>query len=623
MKNRFIFLLGNLFFWYLLFVLARVAFLIVQAPAHPEISMVELLNTIRFGFQLDISMSAYLSIFPGIILLISAFTGPGLVKYLLKPYQLIVSLIFSIIIVVDISLYSYWGFRLDATPLFYMSNLKAMTASAGITTWIFGFLLIGLLTWGTYLSYFRIWRRRVLLLSKDRLSVFLTPLLLALLFLPIRGGIGISSLTISSAYFSSHQFANHAAINPMWNVAFSLTESKDLERRYVYFEDVKMNQLVKPLLDQGEGLIPVLRNDRPNIILIIVESLTAKAVGVTGKIKGITPNLDSLSRQGILFDKVFASADRTDKGLAAVVAAYPSLPGSSPLKYQKLTEGLAFLPKPLKEAGYHTSFIYGGTLDFANYRSFLVQAGYEKLISDIDFRKDQLSSKWGAWDHVVFERFLKETPEGSDKFFKTILTLTSHEPFDIPVEPLLRGTDMESKFLSSLHYTDMAIGNFIREAKKRDWWDNTLVVIIADHGTRIPGNSGSEDFFRQHIPMIWLGGALAKTDTVIHTIASQTDLAATLLKQLKLESKAFRFSKNILSAKPNPFAFYTFNEGFGYLSANNFMIYNIVTNTFTHSTEKKGSLLEQQSKAYLQYLYTDFFKPEGSYEADKPGRIDH
>jgi phosphoglycerol transferase MdoB-like AlkP superfamily enzyme len=129
---------------------------------------------------------------------------------------------------------------------------------------------------------------------------------------------------------------------------------------------------------------------------------------------------------------------------------------------------------------------------------------------------------------------------------------------------LLKGRDTESLYLNSLHYTDQAIGDFIRTAKTRDWWDNTLVVIIADHGSKMPGNSGSDDFLRQHIPMIWLGGALAVHDTVIHTIGSQMDLASRFLT-IEHQHGSFLFSKNI-SLQSQCVCFLYFNEGFGYLT---------------------------------------------------------
>ena len=609
MKKRLLSFFTYYVFWYLLFVAARLVFLAFQWKDSSQLSFPEISETFVYGFLLDNSMTAYLCIFPGLVLASSAFFKNLLPARIIGYYTLLVLAIFCTIVVVDINLYSYWGFRLDATPLFYMGNLKAMTASLSVWIWLAGILIIVLLTFGLYRLYLQLFRKQLVFGDRNRASFPVLLLLTTILFIPLRGGIGISAVTISSAYFSQQQFANHAAINVLWNVAFSVTESSDMEKKYVYYDPPEMMRLVKPLVAKEGNVLPVLNTRRPNIIVIIVESLTAKAVGVTGGIRGITPCLDSLSHEGILFDKIFATGDRTDKGIAAVVAGYPSLPGSTPLKYQKLTQNLSFLPRELNKAGYHSDFYYGGTLEFANYQSFLVQAGYGKLVSDKDFPAADMATKWGAWDHVVFNRILSETPAGETGFFKTVLTLTSHDPYLIPTQPLIKGNDVESRYLNALHYTDKAIGDFIRTAKTRDWWKNTVVLIIADHGSKLPGNSGSDDFNKQHIPMLWLGGALSVRDTVIHTVGSQADLASTLLNQMDIRANGFPFSKNILSSAPHPFAFYTFNEGFGYISDLDFLVYNTVTNKFTRGDKAGNTLLQQQSKAYLQFLYTDFFKP--------------
>jgi len=504
-------------------------------------------------------------------------------------------------------MYRYWGFRLDATPLLYMTNLKAMTASVSTFTLIGGIVAVLILTAFLYFVYLKGFSHALDSLQKNYKSIFVVLPLTLLLFIVIRGGIGISSLTTSSAYFSKNQFANHAAINPIWNVGFSLTETNDLSRKYIYFSEAEVNQFLEPLKTQDSTSVRLLNTNRPNIILIITESLTAKALEATGGKPGIMPELNKLVKEGVLFNQVYAASDRTDKGIAAVLAGYPSLPGSSPLKYQKLTEKLAFIPNKLNAEGYRSEFYYGGTLDFANYRSFLLQAGFDKMISDKDLPPAELKSKWGAFDHVVFNRCLAETPESDTMFFKTILTLTSHEPFETPVKPVFTGDDDDTKFMNSLHYTDACIGNFIMKAKKMKWWSNTLVIIIADHGSRMPGNTENYDKIKYHIPMIWLGGALSSRDTVIDKIASQTDLAATLLAQLRIKADDFRFSRNVLSVVYKPYSFFTFSNGFGYIKPDKLLIYNTITNSYFDGLTAADSLNARQGKAYLQSLYLDFY----------------
>lgn len=606
MKKRvYIFLLGILY-WYLLFVLSRVMFLLVYSQKAAGAGFSEILKTFVYGFQLDVGISAYIVFLPSFVLAITSFSKKSFVIKFYNIYFALALFVSTFIIAGDLFMYQYWGFRIDATPLFYMTNLKAMTASVSIITVITSLIVSLSIAAALYFIYWRIFNSKLKELDKSSGTfLILFPATLVLIIV-MRGGIGLASLTTSTAYFSKNQFLNHAAINPVWNAGFSLTEKQDLTRKYEFYTKAEMLSILEPLKINGNSTVKLLNTNRPNIILIITESFTAKALEATGGHIGIMPNMNQLVKEGVLFDQIYAASDRTDKGISAVIAGYPSLPGTSVLKFQKLTEKLAFIPSRLNANGYISEFFYGGTLDFANYRSFLVQAGFDKIISDKDFPASEMQTKWGAYDHVLLKKVLEESADSDSGFFKTILTLTSHEPFKIPIAPLLKGDDDDTKFLNSLHYTDQALGDFIREAKKKKWWDNTLVIIIADHSDRKPDNSSSWERKKYHIPMIWLGGALAVQDTVISKIASQTDLAATLMAQLDIKHDDFDYSRNILSDKYLPYAFFTFNDGFGFLKPDKLLIFNTVTGKYDESSvvETKD---EKEGKAYLQSLSLDSF----------------
>lgn len=607
MKKRIYIYLLNLLFWYLLFVIVRITFLLVYFDKTIQLSVSEITDTFVYGFKLDVAIAAYISIIPSLWLAFTSWFKGKFIKFFLYAYTSVLLLFSVTIILGDIFLYRHWGFRIDATPLFYMGNLKAMTASVNLLTVVGGLLILFLVTGLLCFLFYKLMNPILDSLQKSPKSIYILLPATLLLFIIIRGGIGLSSLNTSSAYFSKKQFANHAAINPIWNVGFSITESDELQQKYIYYSTPEMQKILSPLQNPAGNVIHLLRTNRPNIILIITESLTAKALEATGGRPGILPELNKLVKEGVLFSQVYAASDRTDKGIAAVLAGYPSLPGSSPLKFQKLTDKLAFIPEKLNAEGYTSEFFYGGSLNFANYRSFLVAAGFDKMISDKDYPSAELKSKWGAFDHVVLNRCLAETPDSDSTFFKTILTLTSHEPFETPVAPAFKGDDEDTRFMNSLHYTDAAIGNFIKEAKTRKWWPNTLVIIIADHGSRRPGNSEIWEKSKYHIPMIWLGGALKTQDTIIKDIASQTDLAATLLTQLQLECNDFAFSKNILTSAYIPYSFFTFADGFGFLKPDKQLIYSTATNTYTAMDSKQDSIDKKQGKAYLQSIYSDFY----------------
>jgi phosphoglycerol transferase MdoB-like AlkP superfamily enzyme len=154
-------------------------------------------------------------------------------------------------------------------------------------------------------------------------------------------------------------------------------------------------------------------------------------------------------------------------------------------------------------------------------------------------------------------------------FLLSILTLSSHDPYTIPATPLYPGRDGEPAFLSAHHYTDATLGAFIASLHASPLWDSTLVIILGDHGHLMPVLDASTGRFAPssfHIPMLWLGGALAVHDTVVHTLASQVDLAPTLLAQLGLPTADFPWGRDLLAHDYRPMAFYAFQDGFGLLT---------------------------------------------------------
>jgi phosphoglycerol transferase MdoB-like AlkP superfamily enzyme len=539
-----------------------------------------------------------------ILVMLSSFINQKLIRIIIRTYSLILIVIVGFLIIADMELYAFWGFRIDTTPLLYINDKEAITAS--LTFWqLFKIILLLIGWWAVSIfAYLRIFRRYYYSIVKKYRSL-LFALLFPVLIIIARGGIGLAPLNISSAYFHTNQFLNHTAINPIWNAIYSITELKNANWSYPFYDQKLAKTIVGKLSNNGQTKI-LLKYNRPNIILIMLESFTAKAIEPLGGIKGITPNLNNLIHEGILFDNFYSNGDRTDKALVAVLAAYPALPKTQIINYPSKTDKLDYIPKSLKEYGYSTAFYYGGTVEFANYNSILVSARFDKITSLKDFDESYPRSKWGVWDHATFDYLLNNIPSNNTKFFNAMLTLSSHEPFAIPGKPLLKGNSTPTMFLNSINYTDKCIGDFIAKAKKSKWWDSTLIIFVADHGSMMPGYSPIQDPVKYHIPMIWLGGALNVKDTIIHTYGSQEDIARTLLEQLQIKVNGFPFSHNILSNSSGHFAFFTFNNGFGYLTNKSILVYDNTAGKYILSRGNITEFDKMAGKAYLQILCDDF-----------------
>lgn len=510
---------------------------------------------------------------------------------------------------VDAELFSFWGFRLDNTIFRYTGTPAEMLGSTlSSPLW----LLLPFFFIASYIG-FKAFKKYYFNYTFTHLKFWQVPLALfiaALLVIPIRGGLQQIPNNESVAYYSTVPILNQAALNPAWTLARSVIEQNgpDPERyhfMYTYAAKGRVNERngeVKKI-----DSIP-LTTRRPNIILIVWESLTAKVLNDT-----VTPGLNKLKDEGIYFSNMYASGDRSDKGLVAILSAYPAQPDYSIMTEPGKSRKLPFITQQLKGAGYNTGYIYGGELEFANMRSYMNYNGFDEIIGKSDFAKETWGAKWGAHDQFTYNRLLECATTQSKKdapFFYTIFTLSSHEPFDIPGKPALTGSSKTMQFKNSHHYADSCFADFIHKAQQQSWWNNTWIIVLGDHGHVLPGNeyaSHTPDEF--HIPMVWLGGAL-KQKAVITNTYSQINLAPTIAQYLKLEPWNFEFSTpiNLADTIQHP-AWYSYNDGCASVyNKSHFFMYGLNNRQISNT---KGPFNPEDltyTQAFLQVLMEDFYK---------------
>ena len=612
-KNRLLYNIYYFLFWIVYFVFARIFFLTYYFDKSQELGFSTMIKTFFYGLQLDASCVAYISFIPFLLMIFSIMIQPKIILKSIRWYTIIVILFINLLLLVDAGLYQSWGVRLDTSLLPYLNTPELMISSAStfqLLTGVFFWILISYI----FIKLFDKINQK----SSDKLSfgswleIPLFLLLTAALIIPVRGGFQTIPVNQSNVYFSNKMFANHAAVNFIWNFFNTLTHKSDGTNPYIYFDDETalkiINKTKNKLLESTTDSI--LNTSRPNVILILWESLPAKIVGSLGGEPDVTPNLNKLSKEGILFTNFYANGDRTDKGIPAVLSGYYPPPVKRIMRMPNKTRSLPMLPKKMIDLGYKTSFYYGGDLNFGNMNTYLRNAGITDFVDGSAFDKKDWNSKWGAYDDVFMKRFAKDlATKQTAPFFKIALTLTSHEPYEIKGEYKFGKDTEDNKFRSAHHYTDKVIGDFIAFAKKQDWYKNTLIVIMSDHGHSSPKHEGpyfSPKKFR--IPMLWLGGAVNQKYTEIHTIASQVDFSYTLLDLLKADNKDFVFSKNIFNTSENQFAHYTFNKGFGTLTKEGVFVYDFVSQKPILESGKNTERLDSLGKSITQNSYDDFLE---------------
>jgi phosphoglycerol transferase MdoB-like AlkP superfamily enzyme len=596
-------------FWLIFFIVAKAIFLLYHFSLSHALTVKEVFNVFLYGLKMDASFTGYICIFPFLLMLIRSVVLRFRIAKIIRIYSVIILVLLSFLTIADLELYKAWGFRMDATPLQYFKTPKEMGATISSAP-VFKLLLIFILLEFSFLFFYKKVVDQFFKAGQAKIyifDIFLSAFLLALLFVPIRGGIQKIPLNQSDVYFSEKLFADHAALNLPWNIMFSILNKNDEKNPFDYFSNSCAASLVDSLYDTGTPRIPALLNvEKPNVAIIILESFTAKWVGCLGGVPGVTPNLDRIAADGLLFTNIYAAGDRSEKGQVAVVSGYPNQAIHSIIKTPEKTRQLPSLAKVLDSAGYHSSYTYGGELEFANIKSYLVNMKFDRLVDKYSFPLAQRTTSWGVHDQYVFNRYLEDNGNEPKPFFAVLFSLSSHEPYDVPIKKFT-GNDETTLFKNSIYYTDSIIGDFINKAKAQAWWNNTLIIILADHGHPLPGNDPNDRPSKFHIPLIFSGGAL-KLKGTINTIGSQTDIAKTLLDQLKLPAQNFQWSKDLLDSSARQFAFYNFNNGFGFVTPGGTQTIDNVSKKVIFQDPHFDTAYTKFAKAYMQFSYQDFLQ---------------
>lgn len=584
-------------------VLQKGLFILLYAP---ETTFGQWLDVLRHGLSMDLSMAAYLCVVPLLCALARTWLRGKALSVAMKVekvYLVAVSVLLALVTVSDLALYRYWHFRLDMTPLFYLSTSpSAAMASAGVAETALA--AVAVLAGAWLLSKALLWAAKTSKHSPRRvLDTMLLVLTAPLLVLAMRGGLTVSTMNPGHAYFSDNALLNHAAINPAFNLMYSASHQADFGKQYRFMDDNAAGAALSALRDAATDttvctIAPdsLLRCSDPDVYLIILESFSAHLMPSLGG-DSVAMRLDSIAREGLLFSNFYASSFRTDRALPAILSGLPAQPSTSVMKFVDKASRLPSVARTLQREGYDTRYYYGGDLNFTNMNGYLVNAGFTDIIGDTSFPHSLRSGKWGVADHPVFERALKEMPtDSAAPRFTVIQTSSSHEPFEVPFQSARFASD---KRLNAFAYTDSCVGAWYDSLKASPGWNRTLVVMVPDHQGCWPTDI-TDPASRHHVPLIIAGGALGASPAIIDTPGSQPDIAATLLGMLGIDSDEFTFSHNLLDPHQPHYAVFSEPALAGIVTARD----SAVVNT-DNGNAAPGShpALAEAVKAYIMKLY--------------------
>lgn len=521
---------------------------------------------LRHGYATDLIGAAFLTAPVLLLLWVYLLVPGGWITPALWAVEALTALIFAIVALADTALYGHWKSKLDRSVLNYLHSFEGATASV---TPLQGAVAIGavIALSACVLALFGLDIRIIDPAAHQpaggwwKLLWSLCMVLMAGCLAAIIRGVKRHPNKPNMAYYSTNMFYNHAALCPLYSFVASLGEKEEFAGRYRYTAtDAESAAAVDELIPTtGTPQRRLLRTPRPNIIVVMWESLGSYYVEPLGGKKGVTPRLNELARQGWLFTNVYSAGERTDRALLALFSGYPGQPDTLAIRHSDKVQHMPGLPRTLKErAGYHTAALHGGNLAVMNKKVYYLATGHDRIVERSDMPSSATACRWGVHDHVMFDRLLDEVTRADAAgrpWFITLQTLSSHEPYEVPF------SRHDNKIANAFAYTDDAFGHFIDCFRQMPQWRDTLIIVVGDHGLNLTDEPLSHEWHAR-VPMLWLGGAVEGSG-VIDTPVSQNDLAATLLGQLNLDHSHFRYSRDVLAdTYTRPFAMHVYNNGF-------------------------------------------------------------
>ncbi len=612
MKNFFISLLKYVVFWFAIFFLQRNIFLFYFYKSN-HFSFSEWILSNLYSFQLDLATFCYILLPLFILIIIQAFTEIKRNKKYVAVYTWIFLIISNFILIVDLGLFAEWGLKINHKAISYLAYPQEVISSTKVTPLyllLFIFILFSLLSIWFYNKFINVdFKLNIVKWYKKTVLIIL---LLFSCFLGLRGGLQTFPIDRSWSYFSEKTLLNQSAVNSSWNFVAALSEKEEFEvNPYQFFDNNKCNAIFDSLTQYvNDSTISILNTKKPNIILVLLEGWSAEAMWILSKNTESTPHFSELAKQGLLFTNFISTGFRTEQALAAITAGFPSQPKTTIIRKFGKFDNMPSFVKELYQNGYHTSYYYGGDLYFANTEAYLKSAGYKKIIGQNDFQYKRFT-EWGAFDDELFDYTLNDLKNNKQPFFSMIMTSTSHEPFTKEVPQIFKGNESVDGYLNVMHFCDESLFKFIENSKKESWYKNTVFLIVTDHTSRFPNLRQNYEIERHWIPCLFYGPALKdnfKGKSIDYPV-SHIDFPAIILSQLGLKYDKFKWSKNVFNKNfQTPWAFYTFDEGFGFLKNKDKIVYDFKLNKLIVKTDNKSlnDSLTKEGKALLQKLLDDY-----------------
>ena len=400
---------------------------------------------------------------------------------------------------------------------------------------------------------------------QSRGVIFLSGIiLLGACFLGIRGTLGHNPIRISQAYYCEDPFLNQLGMNPVFNLMRSTIESGREENQQLQLMDGQtaidnaQRLLNRSGVEDVSPIAQIVASDtsvvgRPNIVFILMESMSAKLMGAYDQTKNLTPYLDSLYHEALVFDNIYSAGIHTNQGVFSTLYSFPAVMKRNAMK-GSVVPVYSGLPTVLKDNGYQTLFFMTHESQYDNMNAFLRTNGFEEIHDEENYPKEKIVNRFGVQDDYLFEYalpVLNERAQSGQPFFSVLLTISNHPPYIIPAYFQPKSEKVEDQIVE---YADWSIRNFMTKAQEQPWFENTVFVFVADHGKLVGTPENEMPEACNHVPFMIYGKGIKPNH--ISNFGAQIDVAPTLLGILGIGYTQNNFGVDLLKEQ-RPCSFYT------------------------------------------------------------------
>jgi phosphoglycerol transferase MdoB-like AlkP superfamily enzyme len=569
-------------------------------------SIKDLMNIFLFGFRIDLSSLGWI-----LSILFTCTILSSLTIFSWKLYRYLYIVLMSFFVTFSffmeastpdfITEYGVRPNRFFVEYLVYPKEVLKMLCQGRALQLVIGLIIVVLVFLGALRIFGKIVKKEYKI--NKLVTILLLPVILAVTVFMARSTLGHRPINPAMVAFSTDPTINEAVLNSSYSVAFAATRMKKDKSAMEYYgkmDDETLISLVRnnsnrvsQQYEQGGKSQPTLslnqaaynRSKPLNIVILLQESFGAQFVKSLGGLD-LSPNYEKLSAEGWSFTNAFATGTRSIRGIEAVVSGFPPTPITAVVKLDKAQSNFFTLPALLKSKGYVTSFIYGGETHFDNMKTFFLGNGVQNIIGENDYLNPSFVGSWGVSDEDLYKKVNEQfkTMYASKKpFFSLVFTSSNHDPFEFPDGKIDLYDVNKNTRNNAVKYADYALGEFFKNAKKEEYYKDTIFLIIADHDSRVTGKT-SVPLSNYHIPALILGADIKPK--IDNRMVSQIDMAPTLLSLAGISASYPMIGQDLCINTNGGRALMQYNNNFAYMIPGKVVLFSPEKEPQTYALEK-------------------------------------